>query len=58
MELAAKHKGGPNILLDFAWSIAPFLERHFPQLNDQGILDDALATLQSMFDDSPPANTT
>jgi hypothetical protein len=40
---------GPHILLDLAWSLAPFLTRHFPQLNDQGILDDVLATLQAMF---------
>lgn len=51
------HAGtGTPIILDLAWSLAPFLKRHFPQLNDQGILDDALVTLQAMFDDSPPVN--
>ncbi len=52
-DLVADHKPHhPPILLDLAWALAPFLKRHWPQLNDQGILDDAVETLQKMFDES------
>lgn len=53
--LVEKNKTGPHIFLDLAWSLAPFIERHFPKANENGILDDALAALQASFDDSPPA---
>lgn len=48
---------GPPIILDLAWALAPFLERHFPQLNQDGILDDFVETLRQSMDNSPPAQT-
>ena len=45
--------GQSHLVLDFAQALVPVLKKNWPQLNDNGLLDDALSTLTTML--VPPA---
>ena len=42
-----------HIVLDVANAAAPLLHRYFPELNEDGLLDDALTTLKEAFAPAP-----
>lgn len=43
--------GSGGIVVDFAKALAPVVKKHWPQLNEDGLLDDALATLEAVLTD-------
>jgi hypothetical protein len=47
-QLAKLTAGGDGTaLLDIATALEPVIKKHWPQLNENGLLDDLLATLQA-----------
>ena len=42
-----------SLLLDVADALAPVVKRHWPQLNANGLVDDAVKTLHEMFAPAP-----
>ena len=49
-------KGSPgksNIVLEFVKANAPIIKKHWPQVNENGLLDDAVATLEAVITDGP-----
>lgn len=49
--------GEPSLLLDVATALAPVIKRHWPQINDNNLTDDALATLKEVLDPNIPVIT-
>lgn len=41
--------GQTSLLLDVAAALAPVIKKHWPQLNAEGLTDDALATLKEVL---------
>ncbi len=46
---AGKRGDSSHVVLDFARALAPPLKEHFPSLNKDGLVDDALQTLEAML---------
>ncbi len=44
--------GRSSLVLDLAAGLLPVVKKHWPQLNENGLLDDALATAKDVF--APP----
>lgn len=47
--------GNSTLAVDAATALTPVIKKHWPQLNTDGLCDDALATLKDVL--SPPAGT-
>jgi len=47
-----------HIVLDIANAAAPLLKKYCPQLNEDGLLDDALNTLKEVLSPPPVSATT
>lgn len=41
--------GNSHVVLDFAHALVPVLKKNWPELNQNALLDDALATLEQML---------
>ena len=44
---------GSHLLLDLSAALAPVVKKHWPKLNDNNLLDDAVSTLRELL--APPA---
>jgi hypothetical protein len=51
--VGSSEKPRDHLLLDLAKTLAPWLKRWFPWINDQNLLDDAIDTLDNTFSDNP-----
>lgn len=49
--LAGALSGNPGAVVALATALVPVVKKHWPQFNADGILDDALTTLQQTLDD-------
>ena len=41
--------GQSSLILDVATAMAPVIKKHWPQLNENGLCDDALSTLKEVL---------
>jgi len=48
------HSGDSHLITDLLEANAPLLKKYWPALNENGLLDDALATLKEVL--APPAS--
>jgi hypothetical protein len=46
--------GRSSFVLDLATALVPIVKKNWPQLNENGLLDDALATAKEVFAPTPP----
>ena len=46
--------GQPSLLLDVATALAPVIKKHWPELNANGLTDDALSTLKEVLAPDTP----
>ena len=53
--LTKGQSGNSHIVIDVAVVIVPLLKKYYPALNADGLLDDALKTLQEVFASPAPA---
>jgi len=49
--------GHSGLVLEFVKANVPVVKKHWPKLNENGLLDDAIATLEAMLTDSPDRNS-
>lgn len=57
-QLTSISKNSPEMILDLAKILVPFIKKYWPQLNDRGLLDDVLHTLDAVFSSDPDAVNT